>query len=584
MNHQGNERDAIPANWDDLRYVAENTDVKAAIEAGTFVSGYDHYVNFGVIEGRSAAWVGETSPNELWPWSDSAYLSTNRNLLHSLPERGMTPQEHYRQFGQKEGRWTGLEWMPRELSERAQLPDWAVKEMLQASFFEPALDAENFMTPWIYNPFREGGNGDETASFARPLQHAGETLTHKKYDVIFFLPWIKKGGADLASLFHIRSVAKRYRRVAVFTTEPATSEWASRVPKSVDLVHLGDHFCGSDVYKALVCYHLIVALQPQKVHIINSYPAWQMLKSFSRAVRSITEIYVSLYCYDYSDIGEPVGYARDVRKCIDGISGIFTDNTTFRNHLVNDLGIDAGLINVLRHPVSHDIPCVPTPARTNTRILWASRLDRQKQPTILTKIARSLPGFTFDVYGTGVQGEDSAVIEELSKCENIRYKGAFESVQDLPLEDYRCFLYTSLWDGLPNVLLEMLAAGMLVVTSDVGGIGCDLGEQAIVLVEDPQDPIQYAKALRWCFQNPHDAEAIRIYGQSFVESRHTVAGFEATLEDAGYLPRLSTVEARHATDCDAGDRVPRSGGPGRLDVPARDNALADRYSGNGSHG
>lgn len=43
-------------------------------------------------------------------------------------------------------------------------------------------------------------------------------------------------------------------------------------------------------------------------------------------------------------------------------------------------------------------------------------------------------------------------------------------MSDLPLEKYDAFIYTSDFDGLPNILLEMLGAGLPVIAPDVGGI------------------------------------------------------------------------------------------------------------------
>ena len=63
---------------------------------------------------------------------------------------------------------------------------------------------------------------------------------------------------------------------------------------------------------------------------------------------------------------------------------------------------------------------------------------------------------------------------------NVTYMGAFTSFSQLP-RDYAVFLYTSLWDGLPNILLEVAKSGLPIVAPRVGGIGVDLPEELIYL-------------------------------------------------------------------------------------------------------
>lgn len=107
------------------------------------------------------------------------------------------------------------------------------------------------------------------------------------------------------------------------------------------------------------------------------------------------------------------------------------------------------------------------------RLLWASRLERQKRVTLLRDIGAALQcrfgdDVVMDVYGTPKHPVD--VIELMGGVPNIRYRGPFSSIADIDLNQYDALVYTALYDGMPNVVLEALAAGLPVVCEPVGGL------------------------------------------------------------------------------------------------------------------
>ena len=78
---------------------------------------------------------------------------------------------------------------------------------------------------------------------------------------------------------------------------------------------------------------------------------------------------------------------------------------------------------VLPFPYDGDIAKIPATAISRQgagHVLWAGRLDRQKRPDVLAKIAVRMPDVHFDVYGAAVMshaGDDSVAL--LSGLPNV---------------------------------------------------------------------------------------------------------------------------------------------------------------------
>ncbi|KAA5605620.1 bifunctional metallophosphatase/5'-nucleotidase [Roseospira marina] len=76
--------------FDDALYLATNDDVAAAVRAGAFANGAQHYALYGWAEGRD--------PNAFF--DTSFYLANNADVA----EAGVNPFEHYALYGWREGR------------------------------------------------------------------------------------------------------------------------------------------------------------------------------------------------------------------------------------------------------------------------------------------------------------------------------------------------------------------------------------------------------------------------------------------------------------------------------------------------
>ena len=120
------------------------------------------------------------------------------------------------------------------------------------------------------------------------------------------------------------------------------------------------------------------------------------------------------------------------------------------------------------------------PARTNATavpslgpIVTVGRLVAQKNLDLFLRAAQRLvsdiPGVRFVIVGDGpLRAALEAQAAQLGIADHVVFTGERADVEAV-LQGASLFWLTSLWEGLPNVVLEALASGVPAVATDVGG-------------------------------------------------------------------------------------------------------------------
>lgn len=158
-------------------------------------------------------------------------------------------------------------------------------------------------------------------------------------------------------------------------------------------------------------------------------------------------------------------------------------------------------------------------------LLSVGRLDAEKNPLILADILATLVAdedrWRLVVCGDGPMRSDLAErLEELGVADRADLRGYVPNDQGLG-ELYRsshAFLHVSWTEGLPQVILEALAAGLPVVATDVGGVGEALGPAALHI--PPGDVGAAVSALRRIADEDGVRQELIRAGHDYV-SRHT---------------------------------------------------------------
>ncbi|HEY0661850.1 MAG TPA: glycosyltransferase family 4 protein [Lysobacter sp.] len=424
---------------------------------------------------------------------------------------------------------------------RLTLPDWALPEMEGlAREVDPTLHPEHFMAhaPHTYLvPYERALAGriysELRAKIAGPV------------GAIVFVPWIKQGGADLGVLHYALALSREFGlRTLVIATEPSASPWATRLPENVQFLEAGEalnrlRHIEPDAYAVLA--RLLVQLAPTMIHIVGSRHAWEMVVHHGQAISQRTSIFASLFCDEYDRLGCRDGSAvRYLALAQAWLSGVLTDNTASPREWQATLGVPGDLFHVVPFPAPV-APVERTPAPAPHRLLWAGRLDRQKRPDLLERLARMTPQFQWDVHGASIVPGQGADVAGLTSLPNVTLHGGYERFADIVRDDHIALVYTSQWDGLPNVLLEAAASQLPIIAPDIGGISDFIDADRLVAPFDDVD--QYVGRIHELSGSP-GMRADWVARQNAAVEPRDWAGFIAALEAIEGYGHVRAVDAR----------------------------------------
>jgi len=332
-------------------------------------------------------------------------------------------------------------------------------------------------------------NGVQNSTHAQEIgQNIDNILAGKTYYHIFFMPFISRGGGEKYMLNIIDELCHQNPLepvLMIVDTNYTGPTWEERLPIGVDYIDL-----------AVLCQHMTLDKRyEQAFHLAQAasgedaqwhFQPSESFTSFSRRHRQELkkrQVIFYHFCNYIRLKGNKIHISdkiyENIARNIDVITKIVSDNQSILDEgrrFLEKRGRDAAQkftclytkTDILQ-PVgdmSHDVP-LPLP-----RIFWASRLDEHKRPNLLftigEKMCDALPDQIVDVYGYSVFDYN---FEHDKLPPSVKFHGAFNGLSSLGINPCDILIYTSHMDGLPNVILEAISLGAVVIAPDVGGIG-----------------------------------------------------------------------------------------------------------------
>lgn len=297
--------------------------------------------------------------------------------------------------------------------------------------------------------------------------------------------------------------------VVLITTEDGGALPPGRLPEGVRVLDMSSWAARLPAkQRQRLLVELIRSLKAEVVFNVNSRTLWDALVPYGDALAASCRIVPCLLCEERSALGHRTGYplTRFYRH-FDQAGAVCTDSHYLAEKLRSAFLVppeQADKLIVLPGPVDATIPLAPAPRPSaRPQVFWAGRLDPQKRPDLLFDIARLVPGAQFRVWGAEVMGSGTDAFGRIPG--NVTLEGRYDAFTDLPLQEAAVFLYTSGWDGVPQILLEAAMAGLPIVGTAVGGTPEVLDASLSFPVPETAGPESYATRLGQVFADPDQA-------------------------------------------------------------------------------
>ena len=459
----GRQNNASPGPWLDPTWY---TELNPHATGPATMSAFDHYVQYGEAEGRAP--------------SPDFVPRLHGRLLDPLP----TPLQLTR------AAWAGRE--PGQV--RTTDPGWLRDELRHAIETDPRIGAitDKSMARGLTEVFR----GDRLTERLVPIldQLAG-------VEVLILMPHYMLGGADRVAANVSRAVAELYsgEQVGVVATDRDIRDSIPWFPPGVRCLTLQPAHLGglTEDESAQAVAQMILAAGPRAVINVNSRAAWVAARDYGRALSETTSMRAMLFCRDYGDDGQSGGHADEfLCSTIDVLDLIAFDNRAFIGELDQEyqlLPTDLQKMRVLYQPTTL-AGSAPHLDRDVTSVLWVGRLTRQKRPDLLGEVAQMMPGLTFHVFGYPTDQQTLTRFGLAQK--NVILHGSLTDLTSLNPRDYGAFLFTSDYEGLPTVVVEIGALGIPIVATGVGGVPELVAAGRGWVVPPSEDASSYVNALK----------------------------------------------------------------------------------------
>jgi glycosyltransferase involved in cell wall biosynthesis len=342
-----------------------------------------------------------------------------------------------------------------------------------------------------------------------------EAAGYRPAKAIILIPWNHLGGASKLAGHLTKALATELSADEVLVIHTENDEWD--YPQWFPLNTRRVDFSGPTKNleardKLHVLLEFLRSLDADVIVNVNSPKFWPLIENFGRQLRAQSRLFTYFFCNEKNVLGEWGGYpVRNFHHQFDHVDGFLVDSHAMKEELSDRFGLSVGpksKILVLDTPIGEALPqFASAPERsagTRPVVFWAGRFDRQKRVDVVYAIARELPNVDFRLWG---EMKLDRSLARLEAPDNVRNMGTYKSLLEVGLSEADLWLYTSEWDGVPNVLIEIATTGIPIVGSISGGTGeiLDLGFSHPVRSVD--DIAGFVAAIKTVLADPDSARA-----------------------------------------------------------------------------
>jgi glycosyltransferase involved in cell wall biosynthesis len=322
---------------------------------------------------------------------------------------------------------------------------------------------------------------------------------------VLVAPWLVIGGADsyAADLLEALISLGAGPALVVLTDQTAREagnwrEFARLAPFHAAQLLFWRDFCVDSGTRNVVTFgRFLNFLRPQRIIVVNSRIGFDAVAMFGRPLSRGSRLFCAYFSISVRALGAPYG-ARFPRR-----TGPFaltlTDNEPMAATMRRLHGGQPGPGVAVLPPRVPEAPDDVFAARAALRRertrsvrrafrwVWISRIEAMKGTEVLAKLAEQRTHDQFDLFGPVWSNlRDFGLMRK-----NVRYRGVLPDVLGADFASYDGFVFTSLFEGMPNIVLEMSQQAIPMIVSDVGGLR-DTFADTVTFVSQRTDPRETA--------------------------------------------------------------------------------------------
>ncbi len=400
---------------------------------------------------------------------------------------------------------------------------------ISATSLEPGIDLPGANRIYAY----ANANGDTRpgACYYQACQIIGDAT----FTDVLMVPFLSPGGGEKFILGVINTLARLdpSRRLLVIAGQASQGrDWSDQLPPNAVYLDLFTIYRNlGEAQRQVATLRILQSVaRGAVVHLKSCAFVSEFIRRFGFLLEDMRLVYYR-FCDAVSKLDEGWvrrGYEWDfISEWGELFDTIITDHSDLAWSDSRLLDMLAPKYRTLSLPAMPPSGMPQIAGRRETRkLLWASRLDEQKRPDLLPIIADKLKkaklNVSIFVYGSPVI--DSFDVKLLGGHSNLHYFGPFNGFQQLPYRDCDGLLYTSSFDGLPNIILEAMAAGLVVFAPDIGGISEAVNAKTGFLIPNELDDVDlasaYVAAIERFYKADTDRTALRLAAQNHILTKH----------------------------------------------------------------
>ncbi|GBQ82178.1 hypothetical protein AA13595_0848 [Gluconacetobacter johannae DSM 13595] len=388
----------------------------------------------------------------------------------------------------------------------------------QANKIEPEVQPRSLREATFFT------NVGQSEAFGKAFWNIFRHLKGTDYTDVFFMPFLSKGGGEKYIMHFVQTAMRDYGRSCLILLGEHLDAGKPRldVPDGIDIIDL-HALLGTEQADKIpeLALRVVENVAPNANLFMKACPfsnAFMQKFSYGLTRHAIMYFYFCSSYYMFNGTLYEDGW--DYRFLSDH-SNVVT--CVISDHEANLKELDCRIPSYKdRTFLLYTHSGITRPSSNygagKKRLVWASRLDLQKRPSLLCAIATELAalGETVEihVYGDSILNHfDPACFDGHP---NLAYRGSFNGLDSIPFEENDAFLYTSLFDGLPNVLLEAADMRIPIISVDVGGVSELIDDDSAFVVRKTTDDrelvLRYIEKIR-CFLASTSAEILKKTGR-----------------------------------------------------------------------